>query len=209
MYLTNNLTNNHNLLYLNYSDGFIHELLSIIKASVDYLYQQYLNEEQNENKDETIQLIELLKTYCILYKSSEYFVNHFENKDTKEEDDEIKNKSLVLSDVLTNNTPISNIIDIDNNSLFEFWATFTSCWHIFVKHNLEGLYLLFITFRTFDENNLIISKEICSIINNTLLIFYPYNKEELLDIVTFFNSCTKYKSTIKTVKECNTSLLLK
>ena len=209
MYLTNNLTNNHNLLYLNYSDGFIHELLSIIKASVDYLYQQYLNEEQNENKDETIQLIELLKTYCILYKSSEYFVNHFENKDAKEEDDEIKNKSLVLSDVLTNNTPISNIIDIDNNSLFEFWATFTSCWHIFVKHNLEGLYLLFITFRTFDENNLIISKEICSIINNTLLIFYPYNKEELLDIVTFFNSCTKYKSTIKTVKECNTSLLLK
>ena len=101
------------------------------------------------------------------------------------------------------------IIDIDDNSLFEFWATFTSCWHIFVKHNLEGLYLLFITFRTFDETNLIISKEICSTINNTLLTLYTFNKEELLDIVTFFNSCTKHRSEIKSVKECNTDLLLK
>ena len=213
MYLTNNLTNNHNLLYLNYSDGFIHELLSIIKASLYYLHQQYLNDSIiNTNikskicKDETIQLIELLKTYCILYKSPEYFINYFENKD-EEKEDEIKNKSLVLVD--RNNTSLLNVIDIDDNSLFEFWATFTSCWHIFVKHNLDGLYLLFITFRTFDENNLMITKEICSIINNTLLTLYPYNKDELLDIVIFFNSCSKYKSDIKSVKECNTSFLLK
>jgi hypothetical protein len=214
MYLTNNLTNSQHLLYLKYSNGFIHELFSIIKASIYYLYQQYLNNETNNdiNKDESLQLIELLKTYCILYKSPDYFINKFENNT---EDDQLdKKSSLVLYQTNntnnTNNTNVvSNIVNIDDNSLFEFWATFTSCWHIFVKHNLEGLYLLFITFRTFDENNLIISKDTCSIINKTLLTLYPFNKEELLDIVTFFNSTTKYKSDIKSVKECNTDLLLK
>ncbi len=207
MYLTNNLTNSHHLFYLKYSDGFIHELFSIIKASIYYLYQQYINEDNKEiNKEESFQLIELLKTYCILYKSPNYFINQFEN-DINETNEYDKNLSLVSYE--TNNNTVSNIINIDDNSLFEFWATFTACWHIFVKHNLEGLYLLFVTFRTFNKTNLIITKETCSIINNTLLLLYPYNKEELIDIVTFFNSCTKYKTDIKSVTECNTTLFLK
>jgi len=210
MYLTNNLTNSHNLFYLKYSNHFIHELISIIKASIYYLYQEYLNNDNVDiNKEESLQLVELLKTYCILYKSSEYFINKFENN-TQDQNDENKKSSIILYDNNNNNNHIkSNIINVDDTTLFEFWATFTSCWHIFVKHNLEGLYLLFITFRTFDENNLIIPKEICSTINNTLLTLYPYNKEELINIVTFFNNCTKYKTDIKSVKDCDSTFFLK
>ncbi len=201
MYLTLTNISNYNkyndYIYLKCSPNFMDELLYIIKASIFYLNSNYLSENLI-NKEETIQLIELLKTYCIVYKTPEHFSNKFEN---------IEESTNVNNELILYPQPISNVIDIDNNSLFEFWATFTSCWHIFVKHNLEGLYLLFITFRTFDENNLMISKETCYSITNTLLTIYPYNKEELTDIVVFFNNCVKYKSDIKSIKELDILLL--
>jgi len=180
------------------------ELFYFIKGSISYLFSLNKSNINNntEYKDENIQLIKLLETYCILYETNNISITQSQNQ-------------LLLTDLnstkvtteITLKTDISNLEDtniilsnISDNSLFEFWATFTSCWHIFVKYKLEGLYLLLITFRTFDSEKITISKEIVSTVYNSLLVVYPYNKDELNKLILFFDCAVKNKCGIESKK---------
>ncbi len=197
-HLTTSSSKNNITLTCGYDDLFY-----FIKGSVYYL-SSILDKDDNE----ILQLIRCLQTYCILYCTDKI-------KETSSQPllaltyNTTPTQTQVTTNVdIKNEDQIPSVLDVTDNELFEFWATFTSCWNIFVKYNLDGLYLLLITFRTFDSEKITISKEITQVIYQSLLIVYPYNKEDLNELVNFFYSATKNKLSIESTTVSQNKYLL-
>jgi hypothetical protein len=189
-------TKNNTTITCNFYDIFY-----FIKGSILYLsfnIESNINF-TNEDKSEMLQLIKCLQTYCILYCTEQ--LREIQNKveeEVKDNNQLVSSTSISTQNVLNHySTIVPIIVDVPDNELIEFWATFTSCWHIFVKYNLDGLYLLLITFRTFDSEKITISKEITEVVYKSLLSVYPYNKEELTSLIEFFHSAVRTKSGIE------------
>jgi hypothetical protein len=159
-------------------DNFNQELTHIITGAIKYIEFYLHNIDFSSivsNFDETIKnelcdILHTLKTYCIIY-------------------------NLPITNLLTSSDS-TNSDSTNCDKVIEYWAIFTSQWNLFVKYKLDGLYIFILSIRTFDKNELIITKEQTSIIYNTLLVLYPFNKDNLIHLIDFFELGVKTKSDI-------------
>jgi hypothetical protein len=159
------------------SDLFQKEIHSFIKAAIKYL----------ENVMEMYPTLRKLNNECVqLIEILEQYRFLYRNKYSEEE---------------------SKIIPITEEDCFEFWATFTSCYNLFVLYKIDGLFMFILTCKTFDENMFYLSEENCSLIFKTLINIYKFNEDELLSLCSFFQLANQYKCSIYCDKQEEAKLL--